>query len=91
MHRGMSYSNKSLKTEAHYAHVKEKSTTTPSASSNNYDKSMSCNMHWKDDFSHMINKMRLKDSTHCKAGSKGLKYNSNNKGKIASETGKYEF
>jgi hypothetical protein len=39
----------------------------------------------------MINKMRLKDSTQPKAGSEGLKYDSINKGKIASQTGKYGF
>jgi hypothetical protein len=48
-------------------------------------------MHWKDDFSHMMNKMRLKDSTQPKAGSKGLKDDITSKGKIASQTGKYDF
>ena len=87
----MRYSNKRLKTEAYYALVKEKAATTPSTSSNNYDKSVSSHMHWKDDCSHMINEMRLKDSTQPKAGSEGLKYDSINKGKIASQTGKYGF
>jgi hypothetical protein len=70
---------------------KRKSATAPSASSNNSDKSVSSHMHWKDDFSHMISEMRLKDSTQPKAGSEGLKDDSINKGKIASQTGKYGF
>ena len=91
MHVGMSYSNKRLKTEACYASVKEKVVTTPSAFLDNSDKSVSSHMHWKDDCSHVINKMRLKDSTQRKAGSEGLKDDSINKGKIASQTGKYGF
>jgi hypothetical protein len=39
----------------------------------------------------MISDMRLKDSTHPKVGSKGLKYNNTNNEKIASQTGKYGF
>jgi hypothetical protein len=91
MHTGMSYSNKRLKIEAYYAPVKEKAATAPSTSSNNSDKSVSSHMHWKDDCSHMISEMRLKDSTQPKAGSEGLKDDSINKGKIASQTGKYGF
>jgi hypothetical protein len=91
MHTGMSYSNKRLKIEAHYAPVKGKATTAPSAPSNDSDKSMSSHMHWRGDCSHMINEMTLKDSTQPKAGSKGLKDDSNNKGNIASQTGKYGF
>jgi hypothetical protein len=91
MHVGMSYSNKRLKTEAYYASVKEKVVTVPSASLDNSDKSMSSHMHWKDDCSHMISKMGLKDSTQLKAVSKGPKDNSINKRKIASQTGKYGF
>jgi hypothetical protein len=87
----MSYSNERLKTEAYYASVIEKATTAPSASSDYYDKSVSSHMHWKDDCSHMISKMRLKDSTQSKAGLEGLKDDSISKGKIASQTGKYGF
>ena len=88
---GMSYSNKRLKTEAYYASVKERATTAPPASLDNSGKFVSSHLHWKDVCSHMINKMRLEDSTQPKAGSKGLKYDSINKGKIASQTGKYGF
>jgi hypothetical protein len=91
MHTGMSYSNKRLKTEAHHAPVKGKATTAPSSPSNDSDKSVSSRMHWRDDCSHMISKMRPKGSTQPKAGSEGLKGDSSNKGKIASQTGKYGF
>jgi hypothetical protein len=60
---GMSYSNKRLKTKAYYTSVKEKATTSPSASSDNSSKFMSSHLHWKGDCPHMINKMRLEDST----------------------------
>jgi hypothetical protein len=91
MYIGMSYSNKMMKTEAYYASVKEKAATAPSAFSDNSGKSVSSHLHWKDNFSHMINKMTLKDSTQPKEGSKGLKDDSINKGKIASQTKKYGF
>jgi hypothetical protein len=91
MHTGMSYSNKRLKTEAYYAYVKEKAATAPPAFLDNSGKSVSSHLHGKDDFSHMIRKMRLKDSTQNKVGSEGLKDDSLNKGKIASPTGKYGF
>jgi hypothetical protein len=91
MHTRMSYSNKRLKIEAHYALVEKKVTTAPFASSNNSDKSVFSCMHWRDNFSHMIKKIRLKDSTQPKVGSEGLKYDSSNKGKIASRTRKYGF
>jgi hypothetical protein len=91
MHTGMSSSNKRLKTEAHHAPVKGKATSAPSSPSNDSDKSVSFHMHWRDDCSHMINEMRPKGSTQLKANSEGLKGDNNNKGKIASQTGKYGF
>jgi hypothetical protein len=87
----MSYSNKRQKNEAFHAFVKQKSATTSSTSLDNSSKSVSSHMHWKDDRSRMINKMRLKDSTQPKAGSEELKDDSINKGKIASQTEKYGF
>jgi hypothetical protein len=87
----MSYSNKRLKIKAYYTSVKEKATTSPSASSDNSGNSVSSHLHWKDDCPHMIRKMRLEDSTQPKAGSKGLKYYSISKRKIASQTKKYGF
>jgi len=87
----MSYSNKRMKIEGYYTSVKDKVATSPSTSSDNSGKSVSSYMHWKDDLSHMMNKMRLKYSTEPKAGSKGLKYDITNKGKIASQNGKHVF
>ena len=91
MHTRMSSSNKRLKTEAYYALIKEKVTTAPSRYSNNSDNYVSSHMHWKDDFYHMVNEMRLKYSTQPKVGSEGLKDDGINKGNIASQTGKYGF
>jgi hypothetical protein len=48
-----------------------------------------CN--WRDDCSHVINEIRPKGSTQPKANSESLKGDSSNKGKIASQTGKYGF
>jgi hypothetical protein len=73
MHTGMSYSNKRLKTEAHYAPVKGKATTAPSSPSNDSDKSVSSHMHWRDDCSHVINEIRPKGSTQPKANSEEIK------------------
>jgi hypothetical protein len=87
----MSYSNKRLKTEAHYAPVKGKATTAPSSPSNDFDKSVSSHMKWRDDCSHVINEIRPKGSTQPKENSESLKGDNNNKGKIASQTGKYGF
>jgi hypothetical protein len=80
-----------LKTEAHPAPDKGKSTAAPSSPSNDYDKSMSSHMHLRDDFSHVINKIRPKGSTQPKANSKRSKGDNNNKGKIASQSGTYGF
>jgi hypothetical protein len=64
-----SHARKRLKTEAHHAVDKGKSTATPSSPSNGSDKSMSSRMHLRDDFSHMINEIRPKGSTHPKENS----------------------
>jgi hypothetical protein len=91
MHTEMSSSNKRLKTEAHHAPVKGKATSAPSSPSNDYDKSVSFHMHWRDDCSHLISEMIPKGSTQLKENSKGLKGDNNNKGKIASQIEKYGF
>ena len=87
----MRFASKRLKIEAYHAPDKGETTTNPFPPSNDSDKSVSSCMHWRDDFSHMINKMRPKGSIQPKEKSKGLKGDSNNKGKIASQTGKYGF
>jgi hypothetical protein len=80
-----------LKTEAHHAPDKGKSTAALSSPSNRYDKSVSSRMHLRDDCSHVINEIRPKGSAQPKANSEISKGDNNNKGKIASLSGKYRF
>ena len=84
MHTGMSYSNKRLKTEAHYAPVKGKAITTPFSPSNDFGKLLSSRMQLRYDFSHVITEISPKGSTQSKENLEILKGDSNNKGKIAS-------
>ena len=87
----MSYSSKRLKTEAHYAPVKGKSTTAPFSPSNDFDKSVSSHIQLSDDCSHVIREIRPKGSTQPKTNSERSKGDNNNKGRIASQSGKYGF
>jgi hypothetical protein len=80
-----------LKTKAHHAPNKGKSTATPSSPSNASDKSVSSQMHLRDNCSHVIDEIRPKGSEQPKANSKRSKGDNNNKGKIASQSGKYGF
>jgi hypothetical protein len=80
-----------LKIEAHHAPDKGKSIVAPSSPSNDSDKSVSSCMHLRDDFSHVISEIRPKGSTHPKENSERSKGDNNNKGKIASQSGKYGF
>jgi hypothetical protein len=48
-------------------------------------------MHLRDDFSHVISEIKPKGSTQPKANSENSKGDNNNKGKIASQSGKYGF
>jgi hypothetical protein len=82
---------KRLKNEAHHAPNKGKTTTTPSSPSNGSDKSVSSRMHLRDAFSHVINDIRPKGSTQANANSERSKGENNNKGRIASQSGKYGF
>jgi hypothetical protein len=91
MHTGMIFSSKRLKTEAHHAPDKGKTTTAPSSPSNDSDKSVSSHMHLRDNCSHVISEIRPKGSAHPKAISERSKGYSSNKGNIASQTGKYGF
>ena len=52
---------------------------------------LSSRMHLRDDFSHVISEIRPKGSTQPKENSNRSKGNNNNKGKIASQSGKYGF
>jgi hypothetical protein len=72
-----SHARKRLKTKAHHAPNKGKSIVAPSSPSN--------------DFSHVINEIRPKGSTQPKANLERSKGDNSNKGKIASQSGKYGF
>jgi hypothetical protein len=91
MYTRMHFSSKRLKTEAHQAHDKGKATNAPFSLSNGSDKFGSSHVHLRDDCSHVINDIRLKGSMQPKENSERLKGDSNNKGKIASQIGKYGF
>jgi hypothetical protein len=80
-----------LKTKAHHASDKGKAIATPSSLSNGFDKSVSSRMHLRDDCSHVINEIRPKGSTQPKENSERSKGDNINKGKIASQSGKYGF
>jgi hypothetical protein len=83
--------SKRLKIEAHHARDKGKSTAVPSSPSNGSDKSVSSHMHLRDDCSHVISEIRPKGSTQPKENSERSKGDDDNKGKIASQSGKYGF
>jgi hypothetical protein len=80
-----------LKTEAHHALDKGKAIVAPSSPSNDSDKSMSSRMHLRDDCSHVINEIKPKGSAQPKEDSGKSRGDSNNQGKVASQTGKYGF
>jgi hypothetical protein len=86
-----SHASKRLKTEAHHAPDKGKSTAAPSSPSNDSAKSISSRMHLRDDFYDVINEIMPKGSTEPKENSEKSKGDNNNKGKIASQSGKYSF
>jgi hypothetical protein len=86
-----SHARKRLKTESHHAHDKGKVVAAPSSPSSDSAKSVSSRMHLRDDCSHVISEIKPKGSTHPKANSEKSKGDNNNKGKIASQSGKYGF
>jgi hypothetical protein len=86
-----SHAIKRLKIKARHALDKGKTTSSPSSPSNDSAKFVSFRVHLRDDFSHVISEIRPKGSTHPKSNSKRSKRDNNNKGKIASKSGKYGF
>jgi hypothetical protein len=72
-------------------HDKGKFVVAPSSPSRDSTKSVSSCMHLRDDCSHVISEIKPKVSTQPKANSEKSKGDSNNKGKIASQSGKYGF
>jgi hypothetical protein len=79
-----SHASKRLKIEAHHALDKGKSIDAPSSPSNGSDKSMSSQMHLRDDCSHVINDIRPKGSTQPKTNSEKSRGENNNQGRVAS-------
>jgi hypothetical protein len=86
-----SHSSKRLRIEAFHAVDKEKSTIGPSSPSNGSDKSVSSQMHLRDDCSHMINEIRLKGSVHPKENLGKSIGDNNNEGRVASKLGNMVF
>jgi hypothetical protein len=70
---------------------KGKAVASPSSPSNDSSKSLSCHMHLKDDCSHVIREIQPQGSKLPHATSENSKGNNNEKGKIASQSGKYGF
>jgi hypothetical protein len=80
-----------LKTEAHHALDKGKSTTTLSSPSNDSEKFMSSRMHLRDNCSHLISEINPKVSAQPKENSGKSRGDNNNQGMVALQTGKYGF
>jgi hypothetical protein len=80
-----------FKTKAHHAPNKGKSIVTPSSPFDVSNKPVSSWMHLRDDCSHVISEIRPKGSAQPKENSESSKGDSSNKGKIASQSGKYVF
>jgi hypothetical protein len=79
-----SHAKKRLKTKAHHALDKGKSIVAPSSSYNGSHKSVSSQMHLRDDCSHVISEMRPKGSTQPKANSGKSRGDNNDQGRVAS-------
>jgi hypothetical protein len=86
-----SHGRKRLKTESHHALDKGKVIAAPSSPSNDFAKFVSSRMHLRDDCSRVISEIRPKGSTQSQENSEKSKGDSSNKGKIASQSGKYGF
>jgi hypothetical protein len=86
-----SHARKRLKTKAHHALDKGKTTATPSSHSNGSNKSVSSRMHWRDDCSHMINKISPKGYAQPKTNLGKSRGDNNNQGRFSSQIRKYGF
>jgi hypothetical protein len=86
-----SHTRKRLKTKSHHVLDKGKFFFSLSSPSNDSVKSMSSHMHLRDYFSHVMSDIRPKVSTQPKGNSEKSKGDSRNKGKIASQSGRYGF
>jgi hypothetical protein len=86
-----SHANKRLKIEAHHAFDKGKVVYAPSSLSKDSDKPVSSLMHLRDDCYHVISEINPKGSTHLKEISRKSGGDNINQGKVASQTGNYNF
>jgi hypothetical protein len=86
-----SHASKRLKTESHHAFDKGKAIDAPSSPSIDSDKSVSSQMHLRDDCSHVISEIKPKGSAQPKANLGKSRGDSSNQGRVASQTGKYGF
>jgi hypothetical protein len=90
-HVQSSHARKQLKIEDHDVHEKGKDVDSPSSPSSDPTKSGSSHMHLRDDCSHVISEINPQGSTQPKAITRKSKGDNNDKGRIASQSGKYEF
>jgi hypothetical protein len=72
-------------------HDKGKIVSSPSFPSSGSAKSVSSHMHLRDDCPHVISEIKLEGSTQSKANSRNSNGDRKNKGKIASQSDKYDF
>jgi hypothetical protein len=72
-------------------HHKGKVVASPSSPSSDSTKIVSSCMHLRDDCSHFINEIKPQGSTQPKDNLGKSNGDNNNKGKIASQSGKYGF
>jgi hypothetical protein len=72
-------------------HDKGKVVVAPSSPSSDSAKSVSSRMHLRDDCSHVISEIKPQGSTQPKAISGKSKGDNSDKGRIASQSGKYGF
>jgi hypothetical protein len=86
-----SHASKQLKTEAHHVHDQGKVVAAPSSPSSDSTKSISSYIHLRDDRSHVISEIKPQGSTQPKAISRKSKGEISDKGRIASQSGKYGF
>jgi hypothetical protein len=86
-----SHAIKILKIESHHAFDKGKAIASPSSPSDDSEKSVSSQMHLRDDCSHVISNINPKGFSKPKENSRKSRGDSRNQGRVASQTGKYGF
>jgi hypothetical protein len=85
------HASKILKIEAHHALDKGKYVVSPSSPSDDSNKSVSSQMHLRDDCSHVISEIKPKGSAQLKVSLRKSGGDNNNQRRVSSQTGKYGF